>query len=688
MPTDIGKLNLQQAGFCIPDSLIYSPTSASIASAVAGLGRQGFPFMHFCTAEIVSGQGLMLTNYHCAINMIQQHSTASDNLFDKGFWAASLDKELRCKGITASVVSRIIDVTDVFEQALSAQGIIGEAARSLIIDSISSLLEKNIGIKQHETIAIKEYYEGNKFYATVYTIYKDIRIVGFPPRNIGKFGGETDNWEWPRHTADFCFLRIYADSLGLPADYSISNLPLAPQTHLQISAHGYSEGDLAMIMGFPGKTERYIPSQEIADLIDRIYPERILIREAKLAELKKYSSDPAIYIAYSTKMQSISNYYKNFRGQISAVKANGVINIKKAEKKELEAWANASRYQGAIPSEDMLDSLYAATLAHRLAEAYHREAFLAASDAYAIASRAIILRNAFYSVPFSAKAVKAAAANLASYAEVKHADYVEQVDKELFQAGATVAMQRLSGSSMPAYLQSMKINAKADYKKAAGQAHSRSVFSDPAKFSKFIANPKITELEKDPLFQLAISFSLTLQALAEQNVENYKNTNIAKRQLAAARMSKMQADSIAYYPDANSTLRLTYGKIKGYRPRDGVFYSHSTSVKGLLEKNTKDKPDYYANPDILDMLRAVPGIPACFISEADITGGNSGSPVINASGNLIGIAFDGNWEAMSGDIMYHNELQRTISVDIRFVLFLTEQLSQSKRIISELDILE
>jgi len=683
LPVDIAHLPIAEEGCELKANELFSPDSESISDAVVGLGSEGHPFRFFCSAEFISPQGLLMTNYHCGTRMIQRHSKVGANFFEEGYWAQSLSEELENPGLTASILVGMVDVTDSVLQALSDS--VSEANRKQIVDSVTDHLVDGATLKNGEEATVKAYYEGNRYYLLTYKTYPDVRLVGVPSKFIGKFGGETDNWEWPRHTGDFCVLRVYADSLGNPATYDSSNVPLKPKHYLPISKNGVDTGDFSFIMGFPGSTDRYLPSAEIELLTQVSYAERVKVREAKLEVLDKYmSADEDTYIKYYVKNQSIANYYKNFKGQIQAVEYHNVVEKKARAEKELQRYIDSTGTSDFSIAQ--FDSLYAQTKGFKFADAYYKEGLFYASSAFYVAYKFEKLRDVLKNSADSANLIRVQVEQTRKIAEEYYANYSLAVDKALFNVGLELTYQALEQAFRPDYFAVLDKKYKGDVEKFSDYVYSKSIFRTKEHVEQFLAKPSYAILNRDPLFAFAMS-SITKLRSMRKDLALINDSLAQMKHLFVADMIAMQeADSALHYPDANSTLRFTYGTVGGYIPRDAVYYKFGTTAQGIVEKYYTGEKDYFVPDEYLKILKDTASLPVCFISDNDITGGNSGSPVMNRNGELIGVAFDGNWEAMSGDILFDENYQRCINADARYILFVIERFGKCQHILDELTI--
>ena len=682
LPTDIAKLPLAEEGCEMQAADIFSPDSASLSRAIIGLGSADNPFRFFCTASFISPQGLILTNYHCGTRMIQQHSTVGANIFQQGYWAASRAAELRNEGLTASVLMGMQECTDTVAKYTSIAA--EDAVRSRILDSLATVYEKRAQLPKGDRISIKPFYDGNRYFALTYRRYTDVRLVGVPPRSIGKFGGDTDNWMWPRHTGDFCILRVYADSAGMPAPFDSLNVPLRPQRYLPLAKEKYAEGDFSFVMGFPGSTSRYMPADEVRVLTDVSYRERAKIRERILAKLDaRMAADEDVYIKYFVRQQSVANYYKNFKGQVAAARIHHTVDRRYVQEDTLVA--QMERLDDCVSFFPyQLRWLMDSVRGFRYADAYYREALGTASASMQAAGKMAAFFNLLKSDTATKGQIKAEASLQKGYVDEYYAHYDAPTDAGQLAAGLGIAMDELKGTFRPDYFAKIEFWSRGDAERFTKKAYRRSVFRSQESLDKFLAHPRAHRLKRDRIFKLSQSVAAT-QKRERARIATYSDQiRVSKHVYTGQKLRVYTTSGTLHYPDANSTLRFTYGHIGGYSPRDAVQYKYQTTARGVVDKYIPGDPDFDADSAFIAQLSQHPDMPVCLISDNDITGGNSGSPLMNARGELIGLAFDGNWEALSGDIEYLPKLQRCISVDMRYVLFVVENVGHSSYILQEL----
>ncbi len=689
LPALVEKLNISQMkkeGCSLNADDIYSINHSSLKDAVVALDRGS------CTAELVSDEGLLLTNHHCGFDEIQQHSTVEHDYLKDGFWARTKEEELPNPGKTASFLISFEDVSDKILPELNDK--MTEEERSQKVRELSSKIEKEASGEAHYDARVQSLYNDNRYYLFVYETFRDIRLVGAPPQSMGKFGGDTDNWMWPRHTADFSMFRIYCGKDGKPAPYSKDNVPFKPKHHLIISLNGYQKNDFAMVMGYPGSTNRYKTSYGIEYTMKVTNPIRIKVREEKQRIMHDFmKTSPQAKIMYAAKYARSSNYYKYSIGQ-----NKGLENLNVLEKKrELEAkfmqWVGADEQRKAKYGEalGLIASSYK-DLDDDVAFEYMVEAMVRGPEIFYFAYRTRPLYDALKSEKNS-EHVNLASERVKDGLDEFFKDYDSATDQKIAGALFRIYQQNVASKYHPPFFQIVKNKYGNDFDKYTKELYEKSIFGSKERLVKFFEAPKAKVLEKDPLFQVSLEIFRMMGVISE---EAGKTTDALARgnRLFVGGLMEMEADK-KFYPDANSSMRLTYGTVGDYIPRDGVKYNYFTTLRGYIEKEIPgddefDVParlkDLYAAKDFGRYADADGNLRTCFTTNNDITGGNSGSPVINGKGELIGIAFDGNWEAMSGDLAFENEIQKCINVDIRFVLWTIDKMAGAKNLIDEMTI--
>jgi hypothetical protein len=659
--------------------------------------------VHFnggCTAEVISNEGLLLTNHHCGYGAIADHSSAENDYLTNGFWAYKKDQELPNEGMTVSFLHRMEDVTQQVNDALNPD--MTEQERASIIDKLTKDLAAKASEAGKYRANVSSFYNGNEFYLFVYKIYSDIRLVGAPPSSIGKFGGDTDNWMWPRHTGDFSLFRIYANQDNEPATYSADNKPYSPKYHLPVSIKGVKANDYAMILGYPGRTDRYLTSWGIEQKINVEYPAFVEARDLRLKIMKKYmSEDASVRIAYASSYAGIANYWKNRIGMIKALTENKTADGKRKIEADLKEWINADESRKAEYGEIFADFInyYNYTEKTIAGQQYLMEAGLTGSS--------------FGIFTFRLSQQLGALVNSNDQEQVKEIQDMAKEFVEEFYAEKSIEMEKeLTENTLEMYYKKTPLDQQAkdfveivnnyngDFKALSNDMFNNSFITNKEELLNLIDTPDSlkTRLNDDINMKVYMSFIMeyfAAQQPSEQEMKLRENYQRAKRLFIKA-LRESNPDKV-YYPDANSTMRLTYGNVLSYEPKDGVEYKYVTTLKGVIEKEDPSNPEFVVEKKLKDLYYAKDfgqyadengNMPVAFLSNNDITGGNSGSPVINGKGELIGCAFDGNWEAMSGDIEFEEDLQRTISVDIRYVLFIIDKYAGATNLIDEMTIVK
>jgi len=678
----IQKLNIQKMsgmGLTMTAEDIYSDKNVSLKDAVVIFGNG-------CTGVMVSNQGLVFTNHHCGFEAIQQHSTVEHNYLKDGFTAEKISDEIPSPGLSVKFLVKIQDVTE---------RIISQVPETLLgknridkQDSIIKVIQKETEKGNAYSAKVRSFYSGNEFYLFVYEEFTDVRFAFAPPTSIGKFGGDTDNWMWPRHTGDFSVFRVYSDKNGKPAKYSKDNVPYTPKRFAAISNQGYVPGDYTMILGNPGTTTRYLSSWGVNNRMKASNQARIDVRGAKQDVWHSFMRvDEAINIAYASKFARSSNYWKNSIGMNKAITKLGTIHEKQEQEKAFSTWVNASPDRQA-KYKDVLKTLqdgYAKTYPYSRAMTYLMESLLNGVEMPRIASQ--VARLTGKNLPQDSLLIQTA--------EI-YKDYYPAVDQATLAAMLDIYKKSVDADALPECYTVIEHKFKGDYTRYAKYMFDKSDFTSLDKITKAIKNKK-TDFSKDP----AIIFSHEVR----RTMDNFRNDEYTRtfeqirdaERLFESGIKAMAAESgKPMYPDANSTMRLTYGKVGGYKPADAVDYKYYTTTKGILEKEVPGDEEFDVSPKLKKAIlennygayldQKTGEMHVAFLSNNDITGGNSGSPIFNAKGELLGLAFDGNWEAMSGDIVFEPDLQRTINVDVRYIMFVMDKIGGAKRLVDELNI--
>ena len=684
---------MQAQGCKLTAEDIYSVNQASLKDAIVGLGKVESPFWHFCSGEIISDKGLVLTNHHCGFDVIQKHSTLEHDYLTNGFWAYKHSDELPNPGITASILQRMEDVTDQVNAVLNDN--MTEEERAEAIERISAQIVAKAVQGTDLRAQVKDMFEGNQFFLLVYKIYQDVRLVGAPPQSMGKFGGDTDNWVWPRHTADFSMMRIYTGPNGEPASYSPNNVPLKPRHHLPVSAKGVQDGDFAMIMGFPGTTDRFLTSFGLKETMDVTNDIRYKVRTEKLRVMKEgMDADPKTRIQYASKHAQCANYWKYSHEQNIALKNLNTMGEKEKIEREFTTWVNADPARQAKYGKvlSMIKEGYEAMHPYNEASSYMQEAALQGPEVPLFAFRVSnTLERALDAEKTPAPMKDMFMQAIRENAKAFFKDFNKDVDKNLMATLFKMYNDNVAAEWHPEVINMINKKYKGNYEKFAKELSDKSIFTDEARFNAFLEKPDMKKLQKDLGYITGKSIFETYQKLG--GATNSMRNNIAKGDRLFVRgLMEMNPEKV-WAPNANSTIRLTYGNVKSYKPRDAVFYDYYTTLTGVMEKEGPKGGQFEVPQQLKDLYNAknfgrygADNISVNFITNNDITGGNSGSPVINGYGELIGTAFDGNSEAMSGDIDFEENLQRCINLDTRYMLFIVDKMANAQNLIDEMTI--
>ncbi len=688
------KLNLSEKGMVLSADDIYSINNSSLKDAVVGLGRASNPYRFFCTGEIVSDKGLFITNHHCGYGAIQSHSSPEHDYLADGFWAMSMDEELVNDGMVVSILVRMEDVTRKVTSELTSE--MTEQERSRKISEISKSLVDEATDGTHLGGNVKSMYEGNRFYLFIFETFKDIRLVGAPPSSIGKYGGDTDNWMWPRHTGDFSMFRIYTGADSKPDTYKKENEPYAPKHHFPVSLDGYENNDFAFVLGFPGSTDRYMTSYGIAESLEKEYPARIKIRGKKLDVMKGFMDDSQkVRIQYASKYARVSNYWKYFIGQTKGLNKLKVYDKKKQYENELQAWIKNDPNRNALYGEalDLIDQSYNERSASYFSMVYFGEALRGIEILTLPGSTLNGLYNLLKEDPVNNEKISGAVESLKASASNYFKDYNVATDKVMTIEMLQMFIADVDPAHYPAEIAAIAKKYKGNYSKYVDKLFAKSLFVSEEKFNAFLNKPSAKALEKDPAFKLYVSIRKKQGELHGHIIPAQMKLNKGRRLMMAAMLEK---EKDLGYPDANSTPRFTYGTVGDYHPADAVHYKHYTTIEGIMQKEDPTNTEFIVPDKLKELYKKKDYGPygengdltVCFTTNNDITGGNSGSPVLNANGELIGVAFDGNWEAMSGDIAFETELQKCINVDIRYVLFIIDKYAGAKNLIDEMTVVK
>lgn len=691
LPILLKKYNYDQMkklGLKLKPEQIYDVNHASLKDAILW-------FNGGCTGEIVSNTGLVLTNHHCGYGAIQSHSTVEDNILDNGFWAKTPADEKANPGMFVSILVRMEDVSS---QVLPALMGLNDEQKAAKLKEISDEISKKAIEGTHYEAFVRDIFKNNQYILFVSERFTDIRLVGTPPQNIGKFGGDTDNWMWPRHTGDYSMFRIYANKENKPADFAADNVPYKPKFSLSISLDGVKEGDYTMIMGYPGRTNRYETAMGIQLAIDKINPSIVKLREKRLDLMKQQmSKDVAVRIQLSSRYAQIANYWKYFIGQTEQIKRLKVVDQKKAEETKFKTWADGKpEYTSMFGNLETAYADYEPISAHRvyLYEGILGSLYLTQATGFSSLEKAI----ADGKDDAKTKAIEALKKRTAAIFKVID----PTAEQNILAAMLTYFYNDISKNQHPAVLAEILAmypgaSAEEAFTKHAAYVMANSMMVSQDKINTYLENPTVDALNADPAYKIVKSFTENYDKNYKARVDAFNATTAKEGELFIKGLMAMNPNA-NYYPDANSTFRLTYGSVKAYEPKDAVMFKYYTTLDGVEEKYIPGDAEFDVPAKLIELNKsndfgiygdkASGELVTCFITNNDITGGNSGSPVMNGKGELIGLAFDGNWEAMSGDIVFDTRYKRTICVDVRYVLFTIDKLAGASHIVKELNLVK
>ena len=690
IPSLIGKNydEMVRLGLKLSKEDLYSINHSSLKDAIVQFGGG-------CTAEMISGNGLLITNHHCGYGSIASLSTVEKNYLDNGFWAHSMAEELPAKDLSVIFLQSIEDVTAEVNKAIGKST--GDAL-SKKLEAVKKKIEERAGVKGKFVANLKEYFNGNQYLLLVYKKYTDVRLVGTPPKSLGKFGGDTDNWMWPRHTADFSMFRVYAGKDNEPAEYAATNVPFHPAKHLPVSARGVQDGDFAMIYGYPGRTNRFEVSGGIDLAVTETNPDIVRLREERLAIMKRHmDANKSVYLKLTSNYASIANYWKYFIGQTAQLKRLNVVDQKKTQEAAFSKWASGNKEYA--PLVNQYNSIYNNYRPYARHVIYYSEGFRASALAR-LAAELEPLATAYEKGNTSADTIKKLITSLEKSRKAVMKTFDASTEQELLAFSARAFYKDVPKSQLPDIYDRVIFknygsdNLDRTFKDYAAFVFNNTFLLDSNRFKAFTAAPSLQQIKDDAAAQYALSFVRNYKKFIEPRYDQFttKKKEYSKRYLRG--LMEMNKGKMMY-PDANSTMRITYGQVKSYSPQDAVEFKHYTTLDGFLEKYKAGDDEFDAPKEVIDLIKAKDygrwmnadsTLTANFITTNDITGGNSGSPVINGNGEWIGTAFDGNWEAMSGDIAFDKTYKRTIVCDARYVLFLIDKLGHAENLIEEMDI--
>jgi hypothetical protein len=677
---------MQKMGLQLTAEEIYSINNHSLKDAIV-------QFNGGCTAEMISKEGLVLTNHHCGYDAIAELSSAEKNYLKDGYWAANRKEELKPSSLFVRFFVRMDDCSKRI-LAVVTPGM-SEAEREKAINQEIAKIEKENNEGGKYTVSVRPFFQGNEYYYFVYQDYKDVRLVGTPPESLGKFGGDTDNWEWPRHTADFSMFRVYADANGNPADYSPNNVPLQPKHHLPVNLGGVKENDFAMILGYPGRTNRWMPAGGIEQNVKYAYPAWVEGSKTGMDNMKKYMvQSEALNLIYASKFAGVANYWKNRQGMIDALSKFGTAKTKAAQEAKFNEWANKpenkAKYGNVVAT---INNYYAMTNEKSRHDNYLQQLFR--TSAFGTIGRTLGRPLEAYAKADAAKRAEMAPA-IMEMVEEMYKELHLPAEKDILAAQLSLYAKKAGYALAPTVEKLAAMNG-GDFTQYVNDTFNTSIFTSKDKIKAFLDNPSEAALANDPLQVLTIDLVAHFGKRSEELMKAQNDFGAAFRLLVEGlRESKIGEIK---YPDANSTLRLTYGKVRSLPAdkRNDASINNYTTLAGQVKKYKKGDLEFDLPTKVLEMNAKKEygryadkdgSLHVCFLTDNDITGGNSGSPVLNGKGELIGLAFDGNIEAMAGDVIFDNKLQRTINVDIRYVLWVIENFSGAKHIVDEMTIVK
>jgi len=687
----IGQVNMDEMtemGLQLTAEQIYSVNQSSLKDAVGALDRGS------CTAELVSPDGLLLTNHHCGYGEIQSHSSLEHDYLKDGFWAMTRDEELPNEGKTITFLVRMEEVTDQIVPELNEN--MGMQERTSKVRSLTEAIATEATEGNDYEARVRSMFNGNRYFLFITQTYRDVRLVGAPPESIGKFGHDTDNWMWPRHTGDFSMFRVYTAPDGSPAEYSPENIPLKSKHHLPISTKGYEMGDFTMVMGYPGGTSRYMTSWEVQESLEIDHPIRIQVRGIKLElMMEDMQASEKVRIQYASKHSRSSNYWKNSIGMMQALKKLKVTEKKQQEEVDFTQWIDQDEERQALYGNALSD-IQTAVEGRRdlqIASSYIIEAYFLGMETVMFGRNLRELQMVLGDPEPDQEQIDRVTTALKERAESFFKDYNSPTDKKIMTAMVQLLIDELDDEYLPSSILEVKDKYKGDAAKYVDMYFKKSFLTDQARYNAFMDNPSLKVLEKDPGYK-AVMGTQKLYEVGGKMAQFEEPFSRGSRLYLKGRI-EMYPDK-DFYSDANSTMRMNYGVVGDYYPRDAVLYTHYTTLEGVMEKEDPNNFEFVVSERLKEFFESKDYGPygengtlnVCFTTNNDITGGNSGSPVMNANGELIGIAFDGNWEAMSGDVAFETELQKCINVDIRYVLFVIDKYAGAGHLVDEMTLVD
>ncbi|MBK7439973.1 MAG: S46 family peptidase [Bacteroidetes bacterium] len=693
LPILLEQLNIDDMranGFKLTAEDIYSVNKSSMKDAVVLFGGG-------CTGAVISNEGLIVTNHHCGFSSINNLSSLENNYLRDGFWAKNKDEEIPAPGLTVTFIISMFNVTDSIVPYLNNS--MDEATRNATIKQLSANLEKQYKKGTHYEATVRAFFYGNEFYLFLTETFKDIRLVGAPPSSVGNFGGETDNWVWPRHTGDFSMFRIYAGADNKPANYDANNIPFKPRYAFPISLKDVKENDFTMVYGFPGRTQEYLTSYAVDLTINTTNPNRINCRDQRLEIINKYMvGNDTVTLKYASKVRGLANAYKKWKGEMIGLKLNDAVTEKQTYEKRFQQWANTHEGKDYRNLLSEMESAYTdykkyAELIDYTTEAFYGVELLNFSGNYKKVA------NLLATDTVTDEDVKKEATTLLSNANGFYQKYDARIDKEIFSTMLKLYAEHVDPSLQSVYFKNELIKYKNNYTAWANAVFSKSVFADQKKLNKALSNLNVKKAKKllnDPAYKLYFEVSTQYEAQFKSAINplNEKINMLMRKYMQAQRLMEPDRD---FYPDANSTLRVAYGNVSGYTAKDAVYYTYKTTDAGIEEKYIPGNEDFDAPAGLIALLNKndfgrysndAGELPIAFIATNHTTGGNSGSPVINANGELIGLNYDRVWEGTMSDIKFDPDRCRNISLDMHYLLFIIDKYGQASNIINELKIIE
>lgn len=690
IPTLLNKYNIEemkQMGFRLSAEDIYSVNRASMKDAVVLFGTG-------CTGELISGDGLLITNHHCGFDAIQNHSSLEHDYLTNGFWAKTRQEELPNPELSVRFLNRMEDVTS---QVLAGTENQPKDSVTVIVNRNTKKIMAKASEKGRYEAAVQPLFYGNQYFLYVYEVFSDVRLVGAPPSSVGKFGGDTDNWMWPRHTGDFSYFRIYANRDNQPAKYSPDNVPYKPKKFFKISIKGIQPNDFTLVFGYPGRTQEYLPSQAIQQIMEQGDPDKIKIRDVKLSILAAdMDKDPKVRIQYAAKYANTSNAWKKWQGEVKGLRRLNAIDIKRKSENEFKNWIETSaerknRYSEVLPA---FEKLYSQLAPFTKANDYYSEIVLRGTDIFNIAAffEAIDARWSSFSPADQQKIQSSIRPKLDEYFN----EYNQSTDEKVFAALIRMYANEMAPEFLPEDFKILMSKTSKD--DLIAKIYRKSIFANREKLEQTATGlnaKKLKTLSQDPVFKIFRSLKKHFESTVEPAFNSLQKQIDATMKTYTAGIMEMQ-QGLALWPDANKTLRVAYGKVEGYEPMDGASYDYYTTVDGIIQKDNPAIYDYNVPQALRDLYHKKDygrygkngQLNVCFTASNHTTGGNSGSPVVDADGNLIGVNFDRCWEGTMSDLMFDPDRCRNIVLDIRYALFITDKLGGAGYLIDEMQIEE